>query len=90
MDDFWRIRNDGIWFTSCSGVQIAHPDKLVIDIAGSIGVDANENITAVQYKLPITIFILNNRCGNGQAVARTLHEKITLKVILRLYQILLN
>ena len=44
------------------GVQIAHPDALVIDIAGdaSVQMTMQEISTAVQYELPIKIFILNN------------------------------
>ena len=53
------------------GVQIAHPDSLVIDIAGEASVLMNmqEMSTAVQYELPVKIFILNNHtwawCGSG-------------------------
>jgi len=45
------------------GVQLAHPDSLVIDIAGeaSVMMTMQEMSTAVQYRLPIKIFILNNR-----------------------------
>ena len=44
------------------GVQVAHPDALVIDIAGeaSVQMTMQEISTAVQYDLPIKIFILNN------------------------------
>jgi acetolactate synthase-1/2/3 large subunit len=44
------------------GVQLAHPDSLVIDIAGeaSVQMTMQELSTAVQYRLPIKIFILNN------------------------------
>jgi acetolactate synthase-1/2/3 large subunit len=44
------------------GVQVAHPDALVIDIAGeaSVQMTMQEISTAVQYRLPIKIFILNN------------------------------
>lgn len=44
------------------GVQVAHPDALVIDIAGeaSVQMTLQEMSTAVQYRLPIKIFILNN------------------------------
>ena len=46
-----------------AGVQIAHPDKLVIDIAGeaSVLMTMQEMSTAVQYNLPIKIFVLNNQ-----------------------------
>src|SRR3974390_1406405 len=45
------------------GVQLAHPDSLVIDIAGeaSVLMTMQELSTAVQYRLPIKIFILNNQ-----------------------------
>jgi len=45
------------------GVQLAHPGSLVIDIAGeaSVQMTMQEISTAVQYRLPIKIFILNNQ-----------------------------
>jgi acetolactate synthase-1/2/3 large subunit len=45
------------------GVQLAHPDSLVIDIAGeaSVLMTMQEMSTAVQYELPIKIFIINNQ-----------------------------
>ena len=45
------------------GVQLAHPDLLVIDIAGeaSVLMTMQEMSTAVQYELPIKIFIINNQ-----------------------------
>jgi acetolactate synthase-1/2/3 large subunit len=44
------------------GVQIAHPDALVIDIAGeaSILMNIQEMSTLAQYRLPVKVFILNN------------------------------
>src|SRR5262245_36128178 len=44
-------------------VQVAHTDSLVIDIAGdaSVQMTMQEMSTAVQYELPIKIFILNNQ-----------------------------
>src|SRR4029079_15082527 len=44
------------------GVQLAHPKSLVIDIAGeaSVLMTMEELSTAVQYRLPIKIFIINN------------------------------
>ncbi|HZZ67526.1 MAG TPA: acetolactate synthase 3 large subunit [Phenylobacterium sp.] len=44
------------------GVQMAHPESLVIDIAGdaSVQMTLQEMSTAVQHDLPIKIFILNN------------------------------
>jgi len=43
-------------------VQLAHPQALVIDIAGeaSILMNMQEMSTAAQYRLPVKIFILNN------------------------------
>ena len=45
------------------GVQLAHPNALVIDIAGeaSVQMTMQEISTAVQYRLPVKIFILNNQ-----------------------------
>jgi acetolactate synthase I/II/III large subunit len=45
------------------GVQLAHPDALVIDIAGeaSVMMTMQEMSTAVQFDLPVKIFIINNR-----------------------------
>ncbi|MDQ0395224.1 acetolactate synthase 3 large subunit [Labrys monachus] len=52
----------GYGFPAAVGVQLAHPDALVIDIAGeaSIQMMLQEMSTAVQYRLPVKIFILNN------------------------------
>jgi acetolactate synthase I/II/III large subunit len=45
------------------GVQMAHPKSLVIDVAGdaSVLMTMQEMSTAVQYRLPVKIFILNNQ-----------------------------
>jgi len=53
----------GYGLPAAIGVQIAHPDSLVIDIAGeaSVQMTMQEMSTAVQYNLPVKIFILNNR-----------------------------
>jgi acetolactate synthase-1/2/3 large subunit len=53
----------GYGLPAALGVQVAHPDSLVIDIAGdaSVQMTMREMSTAVQYKLPIKIFILNNQ-----------------------------
>lgn len=53
----------GFGFPAAIGAQIAHPDKTVIDIAGdgSIQMNIQELATAVDYKLPVIICILNNR-----------------------------
>jgi len=52
----------GYGLPAAIGVQMAHPDALVIDIAGeaSIQMCMQEMSTAVQYDLPVKIFILNN------------------------------
>ncbi|MFZ4603241.1 MAG: acetolactate synthase 3 large subunit [Caulobacterales bacterium] len=52
----------GYGLPAAVGVQVAHPDALVIDIAGeaSVQMTMQEMSTAVQYALPIKIFILNN------------------------------
>jgi acetolactate synthase I/II/III large subunit len=53
----------GYGLPAAVGVQVAHPDALVIDIAGeaSVQMTMQEMSTAVQYDLPIKIFILNNK-----------------------------
>jgi len=52
----------GYGIPAAVGVQMAHPGSLVIDIAGeaSVLMTMQEMSTAVQYNLPIKIFILNN------------------------------
>jgi acetolactate synthase I/II/III large subunit len=52
----------GYGLPAAVGVQAAFPDALVIDIAGeaSIQMTMQEISTAVQYRLPIKAFILNN------------------------------
>lgn len=71
---FYHFEQPNRWMTSgglgtmgyglpaAVGVQMAHPDSLVIDIAGdaSVLMTMQEMSTAVQYELPIKIFILNN------------------------------
>jgi len=71
---FYRFDNPNRWMTSgglgtmgyglpaAIGVQMAHPDKLVVDIAGeaSILMNIQELGTAVQYRLPVKVFVLNN------------------------------
>ena len=53
----------GYGLPAALGVQIAHPDALVIDIAGdaSIQMCIQEMSAAIQYNAPIKIFILNNQ-----------------------------
>ena len=68
----------GYGLPAAVGVQIAHPNKLVIDIAGeaSVLMTMQEMSTAVQYNLPIKIFILNNQyMGMVRQWQELLHEK---------------
>jgi len=72
---FFKFEEPNRWMTSgglgtmgyglpaAVGVQLAHPNSLVIDIAGeaSVLMTMQEMSTAVQYRLPIKIFILNNK-----------------------------
>ncbi|HBR17635.1 MAG: acetolactate synthase, large subunit, biosynthetic type [Deltaproteobacteria bacterium RIFCSPLOWO2_12_FULL_43_16] len=53
----------GFGFPAAIGAQFAFPDKTVIDIAGdgSIQMNIQELATAVQYKLPVKVAILNNK-----------------------------
>ena len=52
----------GYGLPAAVGVQMAHPDALVVDIAGeaSILMNMQEMSTALQYRLPVKVFILNN------------------------------
>ncbi len=72
---FFKFEEPNRWMTSGGlgtmgyglpasvGVQLAHPNSLVIDIAGeaSVLMTMQEMSTAAQYRLPIKIFILNNK-----------------------------
>jgi acetolactate synthase-1/2/3 large subunit len=72
---FYRFEEPRRWMTSgglgtmgyglpaAVGVQMAHPNSLVIDIAGeaSVLMTMQEMSTAAQYDLPIKIFIINNQ-----------------------------
>ncbi|QUS39023.1 acetolactate synthase 3 large subunit [Tardiphaga alba] len=53
----------GYGLPAALGVQVAHPDSLVIDIGGdaSVQMTMQELSAAVQHELPIKIFILNNQ-----------------------------
>ncbi|MGH6782852.1 MAG: thiamine pyrophosphate-dependent enzyme, partial [Sphingomonadaceae bacterium] len=71
---YFRFEEPNRWMTSgglgtmgyglpaAIGVQMAHPKALVVDIAGeaSILMNMQEMSTAVQHRLPVKIFILNN------------------------------
>ena len=72
---FYRFDKPNRWMTSgglgtmgyglpaALGVQLGNPDGLVVDIAGeaSILMNIQELSTAVQYRLPIKLFIINNQ-----------------------------
>jgi acetolactate synthase-1/2/3 large subunit len=72
---FYQFQEPNRWMTSGGlgtmgyglpasvGVQLAHPNSLVIDIAGeaSVLMTMQEISTAVQYDLPVKIFIINNK-----------------------------
>jgi len=72
---FFKFEEPNRWMTSGGlgtmgyglpatiGVQMAHPKSLVVDIAGdaSVLMTMQEISTAVQYRLPVKIFILNNQ-----------------------------
>ncbi len=53
----------GYGFPAALGVQVAHPEALVIDIAGeaSFMMNIQELSTIAQYDLPVKVFIVNNQ-----------------------------
>jgi acetolactate synthase-1/2/3 large subunit len=71
---FFKFEKPNHWMTSgglgtmgyglpaAVGAQIAHPDALVIDIAGesSVMMNIQEMSTINQYRLPVKVFIVNN------------------------------
>ena len=66
----------GYGFPSSIGVQIAHPESLVINVAGEASwlMNMQEMGTAVQYRLPVKQFILNNeRLGMVRQWQELLH-----------------
>jgi len=68
----------GYGLPAAVGVKVDHPNKLVLDIAGeaSVLMTMQEMSTAVQYSLPIKIFILNNEyMGMVRQWQELLHEK---------------
>ncbi|GAB6908245.1 acetolactate synthase III, large subunit [Desulfosarcina cetonica] len=52
----------GFGLPAAIGAQVAFPDALVVDVAGdgSIQMNIQEMATAMQYKLPVKVVILNN------------------------------
>ncbi len=53
----------GYGLPAAIGAQMAHPDALVIDVAGEASIQMNiqELATAIQYRLPVKVFIMNNQ-----------------------------
>ncbi len=53
----------GYGLPAAMGVQTAHPDALVVNVAGesSIQMNIQEMATLCQYRLPVKVFILNNQ-----------------------------
>ncbi|MGE0768362.1 MAG: acetolactate synthase 3 large subunit [Hyphomicrobiaceae bacterium] len=72
---FYKMEEPNRWMTSgglgtmgyglpsAIGVQLAHPKSLVVSVCGDASVLMNiqEMSTAVQYRLPVKIFIVNNQ-----------------------------
>ncbi len=72
---YFKLRNPRTWLTSgglgtmgfglpaAMGAQAAYPDRLVLCVAGdgSIQMNTQELATAVVEKLPVKVFIINNR-----------------------------
>jgi len=66
----------GYGFPASIGVQVAHPEALVINVAGEASwlMNMQEMGTAVQYRLPVKQFILNNeRLGMVRQWQELLH-----------------
>ena len=66
----------GYGFPASIGVQLAHPESLVINVAGEASwlMNMQEMGTAVQYRLPVKQFILNNeRLGMVRQWQELLH-----------------
>ena len=67
----------GYGLPAAIGVQIAHPKKLVIDIAGEASIfnEYQEMSTAIQYRLPVKVLFLTMSTWNGASMARTTSRK---------------
>lgn len=68
----------GYGLPAAEGAQVAHPDALVIDIAGEASTLMNiqELGTLAQYRLPVKIFILNNHyLGMVRQWQELIHDK---------------
>jgi acetolactate synthase-1/2/3 large subunit len=54
----------GYGFPAAIGAQVAHPEALVIDVAGeaSFMMNMQELSTVRQHRLPVKVFIINNGC----------------------------
>ena len=68
----------GYGLPAAMGVQVAHPNALVIDVAGegSILMNIQELSTIVQYKLPVKVVIINNKyLGMVRQWQELLHDK---------------
>ena len=66
----------GYGFPASIGVQVAHPDALVINVAGEASwlMNMQEMGTAIQFRLPVKQFILNNeRLGMVRQWQELLH-----------------
>jgi len=72
---FYKFEEPNRWMTSgglgtmgyglpaAIGVQVAHPNSLVVDISGeaSFLMNMQEMSTAVQYRAPVKVFVTNNQ-----------------------------
>lgn len=87
---FYRFDKPNKWLTSgglgtmgyglpaAVGAQLGNPDALVVDVAGeaSILMNIQELSTAVQYRLPVKVFIINNQyMGMVRQWQELLHDK---------------